>query len=142
MSGANGQPSRKEGAPNALRVVLLTAADGGLGTAGHLIQHPELEIVATASLPDLVRAAQGTSADAVVLDPELGDSWPVDTAEAVVGAPQRSLPVMLLCRSQVDAEQIKHRLGPLPGTLLLLASEHDGKALVAALRGLVALARA
>lgn len=139
MTAAEDVPAAAAATPRPFRAALLTLADGGLGLARHLRGAAGLEIVAAAAVEDLVEAARHGGADLVVLDPELTCGWPVDAAEAVARGLGGSVPLVVLCHSREDAEQIEHRVGRHATVLLLDGS--GAEELPAILAGLVAQRR-
>lgn len=124
------------------RVALLVAADGRLGMASELRGVHGLELVTAATTGDLVAMVLAGAAEAVALDPELGEGWPVDTAEQVTRSLRASVPVVIVCRSQEDAEQIEHRVGGGGTTSVVLGDRSSGHGLAASVKGLIAVHRA
>lgn len=133
-------PDAKHGAGPAegsvLRLALLASRDGELGTTRSLSGMPGLELVIARSVSDLLTRAVPEGADAVAIDPELGEGWPADTAERVVTELAARVPVAILCRSREDAEQIEHRVAS-AAVSVLLEERCSPRQLVAHLEGLI-----
>lgn len=88
---------------------ILINADGALGIAAMLIDAADLTTIEAESVLALTGLAQSGSVDAVVLDPELGDGWPIDIAEQVAVAVRGIRPLIVVCRQAHDAQLIKGR---------------------------------
>lgn len=120
---------------------MLLAAGNDLGVLAPFLGSAEIELTVVNGVPELIEAARRQPPDVVLLDPELGQAWPVDLAETVVQALGEQVPVIVTCRSREDARHIEHRLGPHAATVLPILDGGDAHELLSGLRGLIAAQR-
>ena len=125
------------GAEPATRVGILTGGDGSLGTAALLLEVAGLATVEARSVTELQALVRDSGIAAVVVDPELGDGWAVETAETVAAAIGGRLPVMLLCRHAHDAQVIQQRVAG-PAISVLLHEELTAEQLATIIKGAIA----
>ena len=93
-----------------------------------------LAVRAARTLDELVALAEAGAADAAVVDPELGEGWPTDVAEAALRRLGGRVPLVLACRSAADAAVLEARLGE-PGAVVLVRDRLGADGLAAVLLG-------
>lgn len=120
-----------------LRLGALKGADGSLGTAALLLEVAGVTTVEVVSVPALVDLARNGSIAAVVIDPELGDGWPIDTAEQIATALRDNAPVIVVCGNSHDAEILEQRIGR-SGACVLQHAGLTAQQLVDIVKGAVA----
>lgn len=125
------------GAAHALHVGCLIGADGSLGTAAMLLEAKGLKVEEAPSVDALLALAKSGSIQAVAVDPELADGWPVDAAERLTAALRAGVPLVVICRSDQDAQIIQQRVAR-PGVSILQLERHSVEQVVAIIRGLIA----
>lgn len=105
-SSADPAPSESGRSKPGLTVAVLEA---GSGLAG-LLATAGAEVRPAAEIDQLVELVKAGGVEAVVVDPELPEGWPVDIAERAVEQFGERVPVAVVCRSRRDADMIGHRL--------------------------------
>lgn len=123
--------------PMPLRVVVLADAEGSLGAASMLLEVPGISITEVRTAKQLVQLVRGGGIAAAVLDPELGEGWPADTAEQVVNGIQDLVPLILVCRCAADASLLASRNARF-GVTVLQADALTSVRLDAVVKGAVA----
>lgn len=124
-------------AATTLRVGALKAVDGSLGTTAMLLKLADLMTAEAVSVSTLVDLARNGSIAAVVVDPEMGEGWPIDTVEQIVNELRDSAPVIMVCGNEHDAEIIEKRIAK-SGLTMLRHTGLTAEKLAAAVRGAVA----
>ena len=89
-------PPEDAGTAHAIRIATLVGADGSLGTTALLLEVPSLDTVEAPSVSELLSLVRRGGITAVVIDPDLGQGWTVDTAQQVVTGVGELVPVTLL----------------------------------------------
>src|SRR4051794_22014592 len=89
------QPYPDAGTTPATRIATLVGADGALGATALLLEVPGLDIVEASSVAELLSLVRAGGIAAVVVDPDLGQVWTVDTAQQVVTGVGDLAPVTL-----------------------------------------------
>lgn len=120
-----------------LRLGALKGTDGSLGTAALLLEVAGVTAVEAMSVPDLVDLARSGGVAAVVVDPELGDGWPIDTAEQIATALRDNAPVIVVCGNSHDAKILEQRIGG-SGVYVLQHSGLTAQQLIDIVKGAVA----
>ena len=125
----------------ASRIGILTGSDGSLGVSVMLLDVAGLAAVEARSVTELQALVRGGGVAAVVMDPELGDGWPVDVAEQAAGAMGEQVPVVLLCRHAHDAHVIQQRVSSTTVAVLVSGQFHADQ-LKSIIKGAIAVHRA
>ena len=141
LPGAFLQASNDAGGLPLARVVALTDKAGALGCADPVLHIAGFAVTRAGSLTDLLQMARSGAVDVVLADPELGDGWSVDVADRLARELHAAAPVVLVCRTRVDAETIEARIAR-PGVHVLLDEHLTPDGLGQTLTGAIATYRA
>ncbi len=92
-----------------------------VGTAAHaplqgLLQQPST--VACASVAELRALVDNGSIDAVLVDPEVDDAWPLDIAAEIMRSIGPKMPTLFICRTERDAQLIESRVLKIGGIVV------------------------
>jgi len=94
-----------------------------------------LAVRAARTLDELVALAEAGAADAAVVDPELGEGWPTDVAEAALRRLGGRVPLVLACRSPLDAAVLEARVSGREAVVVLVRDRLGADGLAAVLLG-------
>src|SRR4051795_7292377 len=102
-----------------LRVAVLEPPRPALGLAALLAARAGVAAASVRSVADLAALVRAGRADAALVDPELDEGWPAEVAARVADALGGAVPLVLVCRSPLDAAVLGRGPGGLRATVLL-----------------------
>ena len=102
-----------------LRVAVLEPPRPAPGLAALLAGRAGVAAASVRSVADLAALVRAGRADAALVDPELDEGWPAEVAARVADALAGAVPLVLVCRSALDAAVLAHGSGGLRAAVLL-----------------------